>query len=64
MARDIDDDSGRPLIKVNHPAPGERFHQMLCRKHDVLFESLRRCARAITRAESVPAALLAFVGIL
>ena len=23
MARDIDDDSGRPLIKVNHPAPGD-----------------------------------------
>jgi hypothetical protein len=23
MARDIDADSGRPLIKVNHPAPGD-----------------------------------------
>ena len=23
MARDIDDDSGRPLIKVNHPAPDD-----------------------------------------
>ena len=23
MARDIDDDSGRPFIKVNHPAPGD-----------------------------------------
>ena len=23
MARDIDEDSGRPLIKVNHPAPGD-----------------------------------------
>jgi hypothetical protein len=22
MARDIDPDSGRPFIKVNHPAPG------------------------------------------
>jgi hypothetical protein len=23
MARDIDEDSGRPFIKLNHPAPGE-----------------------------------------
>ncbi len=23
MARDIDEDSGRPLIKINHPAPGD-----------------------------------------
>jgi hypothetical protein len=23
MARDIDPDSGRPFIKVNHPAPGD-----------------------------------------
>jgi hypothetical protein len=23
MARDIDEDSGRPFIKVNHPAPGD-----------------------------------------
>ena len=23
MAQDIDDDSGRPFIKVNHPAPGD-----------------------------------------
>ena len=23
MARDIDADSGRPIIKVNHPAPGD-----------------------------------------
>lgn len=23
MARDIDSDSGRPFIKVNHPAPGD-----------------------------------------
>ncbi len=23
MTRDIDEDSGRPLIKINHPAPGE-----------------------------------------
>ena len=22
MARDIDEDSGRPFIKINHPAPG------------------------------------------
>ena len=23
MARDIDEDSGRPFIKINHPAPGD-----------------------------------------
>jgi immunoglobulin-like protein involved in spore germination len=23
MAREIDDDSGRPFIKINHPAPGD-----------------------------------------
>ena len=23
MVRDIDDDSGRPFIKINHPAPGD-----------------------------------------
>ncbi len=23
MARDIDPDSGRPFIKINHPAPGD-----------------------------------------
>src|SRR5918997_2120166 len=23
MARDLDEDSGRPFIKVNHPAPGD-----------------------------------------
>ncbi len=23
MARDIDEDSGRPFIKLNHPSPGE-----------------------------------------
>jgi hypothetical protein len=23
MAHDIDEDSGRPLIKVNHPAPAD-----------------------------------------
>jgi hypothetical protein len=23
MARDVDEDSGRPFIKINHPAPGD-----------------------------------------
>ena len=49
----------------DHPASGERLHQMLRRKHGLLFESLRCRARIRRRSRIEPAAaLLAFSRIL
>lgn len=39
MALDIDRDSGRPLIKVNHPAPGVELRNVRYRGKLVLFQA-------------------------